>query len=92
MASVTDKYVAYDLKVSVYPVEKVSIDASLYNYTLNDYGYDSIAKIAEPVWTLDATYKPNSILSMGGHVGTENNWGDFTAIHWYLFGKASFSF
>lgn len=92
MASATDKYVAYALNASVYPVEKVSIDASLYNYTLNDYGYDSIAKLAEPVWTLDATYKPNTILSLGGHLGTEENWGDFTAIHWYLFAKASFSF
>jgi len=93
MASATDKYVAYALNASVYPVEKVSIDASLYNFNYNSDGtYNVISKIAEPVWTLDATYKPNTILSLGGHLGTEENWGDFTAIHWYLFAKASFSF
>ncbi|MGM0641202.1 MAG: hypothetical protein ACQESN_07265 [Thermotogota bacterium] len=93
MASVTDEFMAYDVNVSVYPVENVSIDASLYNYTLDANGdYASIQNIADPVWTLDATYSPNSILSMGGHVGTEENWGDFAAIHWYLFAKATFSF
>jgi len=93
MASATDKYVAYDVNFSVMPVENVEIAASLYNYTKDSDGYYvNIEKIAEPVWTLDATYSPNSILSMGGHVGTEDNWGEFTAIHWYLFAKASFSF
>lgn len=93
VASATEMYTAYKVNASVMPVENVEVAASLYNYTLDANGnYASIQKIAEPVWTLDATYSPNSILSMGGHVGSENNWGEFTAIHWYLFAKASFSF
>lgn len=94
IASVTDKYMPYEVKVVVKPVDKTSVTFRLYNYTTDpDYGnYNLINSIAEPCFTLDAAYKPYSFTKVGAHVGSESNWGKIGAIHWYLTAEVALSF
>ncbi|BBE32109.1 hypothetical protein OSSY52_22500 [Tepiditoga spiralis] len=92
LSDLTKKYMAYEANLT-YTMDKVEMTASVYNYAKDSDGnYSVISEVSKPVYELGVNYKPNSILTLGGHLGNESNWGDFAAIHWYLSAFASYSF
>ncbi|HOO75895.1 MAG TPA: hypothetical protein PLS66_11430, partial [Tepiditoga sp.] len=102
IASLTDKYMPYEVNVVVKPVDKTSVTFRLFNYTTAYGKYNFISSIAEPCFTLDAAYKPYSFTKVGAHVGSEPKegadvkselyWNKFGAIHWYLTAEVALSF
>jgi hypothetical protein len=89
----TVKYFAYEAKFVVRPMDKTTVTARLFNWLKNSDGlYTTISGIADLAYTVDAAYKPNSIVTLGAHVDNENNFGDLADIHWYLSAFARFAF
>lgn len=94
LGDLLDGYLAYKVTVGVNPMDKVRAEANVFNFRMEPWGrwYGNIEPIADFSYTLDVTYKPNSIVTLGAHLGNEDNWGEYDEIHWFLFAQFGFAF